>query len=122
MPAGDTDVVSADLTTLESLMMGEDEREKILGLAPTPAPYPRWPSVLLTPPRRHPLQHLLKIILSLVQLPILQVRESFGTQSKALLIRRPVASLVTPGTSSTTKWDAQFSPRKSGHERGCHRG
>ena len=35
--AGDYVVVSADLTTLESLMMGEDERKKILGLAPTVA-------------------------------------------------------------------------------------
>ena len=38
--AGNTSVVSADLTTLESLMMGEDERKKILGLAPKIAPKP----------------------------------------------------------------------------------
>ena len=38
--AGYSTVVSANLTTLESLMMGEDERKKILGLAPSEAPPP----------------------------------------------------------------------------------
>ena len=38
--AGDCAVVTANLTTLKSLMMGENEQKKILGLAPTMAPPP----------------------------------------------------------------------------------
>ena len=59
--AGDTSVVSADIITLESLMMGEDERKKILGLAPTMAPPPTMSHVPLKPPKNHPLQHQLRI-------------------------------------------------------------
>jgi len=33
--AGDTSVVTADLAQIESLMMGEDEQKKILGLDPS---------------------------------------------------------------------------------------
>ena len=49
--AGDIVVVTADLTQLESLMMGEDERNKILGLAPTSAPIPAAAQRASEPPR-----------------------------------------------------------------------
>ena len=59
--AGDSVVVTANLTTLKRLMMGEDERKNILDLAPTMAPPPTMLHVPLKPPRKYPLQYQLRI-------------------------------------------------------------
>jgi len=52
--AGDTEVVIADLSQLESLMMGEDERKKILGLPHTAAPISAAAQCMSAVPKKPP--------------------------------------------------------------------